>query len=419
MASNKLLSSVGTGLTQEVPTSVASYDDVANDLVVDKTKLTIEGLSDGVVSVNASGQLSSSTYTPLAYGGLGADVSALSNGVVVMDASTGLPTTITGTDGQVLTWNASLSKWEAAASPIPAAVTPKIYFYTGNNSYTKSSSNVKYVRVIALGGGGGGGGGTGQPTFTSGLRQGGGGGGGGGVTDQTFLAEFITTSMSIVIGTGGTGGAAGTGAAPSFGSAGNQGAATTFGASSDACYVYAGGGEGGFGGGASTTNLAYYSALGGFGGIGNFPGGNGGNSGNRRVPVTAYGAGGGGGGSFSYKQAAVGTTQYAYAPTEGGDSGSWNTSALAAGGTVPSVGSAGNVGTAQTLTFGFASPYAFGSPVSIRGGASGGYQSGTTTGPAGGSNSTSATGGGAGGGGGAPGGAGGDGGGGWCIVIEY
>jgi hypothetical protein len=417
MASNKLLSSVGTGLTQEVPTSVASYDDVANDLVVDKTKLTIEGLSDGVVSVNASGQLSSSTYVPLTYGGLGADVSALSNGVVVMDASTSLPTTITGTDGQVLTWNASLSKWEAAASPIPAAVTPNIYFYTGNATYTKSSSNVKYVRVIALGGGGGGGGGLGLASYTAALRQGGGGGGGGGITDQTFLAEFITTSMSVIIGTGGTGGAAGSPTvSPYTGVSGNTGAQTTFGASGDACYVYAGGGEGGFGG--VISGDTYYSSLGGFGGIGNFPGGNGGNSGNRRVPVTAYGAGGGGGGSFSYKQSAAGATQYAYAPTEGGNSGSWNTAALAAGGTVPSVGFAGTVGTAQTLSFGFTS-YAFGTPVSIRGGASGGYQSGTTTGPAGGSNSTTATGGGAGGGGGAPGGAGGNGGGGWCIVIEY
>jgi hypothetical protein len=417
MASNKLLSSVGTGLTQEVPTSVASYDDVANDLVVDKSKLTIEGLSDGVVSVNASGQLSSSTYVPLAYGGLGANVSALSNGVVVMDPSTGLPTTITGTDGQVLTWNSSTSKWEAAASPIPAAVTPKIYFYSSNGSYTKSSSNVKYVRVIALGGGGGGGGGTGQPTFATGLRQGGGGGGGGGITDQTFLAEFITTSMSIITGIGGAAGAAGTGGAPAIGSTGAQGGFTTFGASSDACYVYAGGGEGGSGGGATTTNVSYYSALGGLGGIGNFPGGNGGNSGNRRVPSTAGGAAGGGGGSFTYK-AITGTTLYPYASTEGGNSGGWNGSTLATGGAVPSIGSAGNVGNAQQLTFGFTS-YAFGTPVSIRGGASGGYQSGTTTGPAGGSNTTTAGGGGAGGGGGAPGGAGGAGGGGWCIVIEY
>jgi hypothetical protein len=93
--------------------------------------------------------------------------------------------------------------------------------YTSSDTYTKSSSAVKYVKVTVLGGGGGGGQGKGPGARAAG------GGGAGGIAFATFPAANVSSPIAITIGAGGNGNGnnvdnttitGGTGGTTSFGS---------------------------------------------------------------------------------------------------------------------------------------------------------------------------------------------------------
>src|SRR5215471_5559347 len=80
-----------------------------------------------------------------------------------------------------------------------------IQFFTANGTWTKPA-NARLTFVICIGAGAGGGGG--RRGAAASARTGGGGGGPGGWLDVFFLSSLLGATETIIVGAGGTGGAA-------------------------------------------------------------------------------------------------------------------------------------------------------------------------------------------------------------------
>jgi hypothetical protein len=248
----------------------------------------------------------------------------------------------------------------------------QLYTTAGTATWTKPVG-CKTVRAILIGGGGGGGSGH---ASTSSNRGGGGAGAGGGITEITYQASSLPSTLTVTVGAGGAGGAGvvsnndgnpgvagtastltstgttyaraagGAGGAQGTNSAGAGGAAGTLG---DALYAGGAGGAGGAPGVAGTAGAATIGAPGGGGGGGMTSGGttaNGGNGGTRMSIGTGgsgatagagtalgiYGSGGGGSPSLAGTSLAGGAGIYG---SGGGGSGAATvaTGAGGAGGT--------------------------------------------------------------------------------------
>ncbi|WP_438436591.1 glycine-rich domain-containing protein [Kluyvera georgiana] len=163
---------------------------------------------------------------------------------------------------------------------------------TSSQTVTSIPAWVTSIRVSACAGGGGGGSGASNNTGQSSLVGGGGGGGGGG--GQSILRKTYTItagqSLSVTIGSGGTGG---TGVTTGPGTSGGNGGTTSI-----AGLFTLTGGTGGDNGGAVTSNSLGNGGPGGIGGLG-YPagscGGDGNYAGNGGAGAsTAFGGGGGG-----------------------------------------------------------------------------------------------------------------------------
>ena len=282
--------------------------------------------------------------------------------------------------------------------------------FSGSSGWQKPAG-AKWVEIILYGGGGGGGSGARQLTSTA--RFGGGGGGAGTMFYGRISADYLASQETVVIGSGGTGGASITSGSAN-GNPGNAGSNTTF-----SLFKAVGGNLGSAGttttgtAGGTRTSLFFASTVA-LGSGGNGASANG-STANAISSINALPTGGGGGGG-----AAGGSTAGAF----GGDGGSFNTSTNNAGtisvvaggpGGNPTGSVAANAGTSAT-TQNF---------VGGTGGGGGFY----ATGVGNGTNNAGAAGGwpgGAGGGGGAAdnstgvsSGAGGTGAHGYAVIITY
>lgn len=374
MAKLPLVTSIGTGLTKDVPTDGSTprayYDTTTGKIGFVNTYLRV---TDGTAGVVAAGDLSGSTIT-VANGGTNADLSAAAGGVLRANAGGTALSAVKGvSNGQVLATVGGV--WQASTIT-NSSITPRAVYYSSNSSFTKTAG-AQYVRVICMGGGGGGAGALGA------------GGGSGGFTDITYLgSEIPASAVTVTVGTGGSGGSAANGGA---------GSASSFGTFGNSYFTFASGGAGGFFSATYASNNEFGSPqVGGQGGVGNRMSSFGGTV--RYTTLPQASAGGGGGGTVRY-----GSTSASNA--RGGNGG-------VAGATGGTAGVAGSVGY-SLLGFPYVSwtsaPSVNGIPF---GGGGGGGQTGATSGGAGGL-------GGGGGGGAFTGGVGGAGGNGWVVVMEW
>jgi len=341
-------------------------------------------------------------------------LSGLSGSLVTLNASVaGTRATIARSFSTTtpLSFNNYLSIRDMAFSPLPAAdgSTPYVWYFgntntnVGNNdaAFTDTTNIIYRITTTGAGawtvpsnwnsatnnvyliGGGGGGAGGDSPTTN---RRGGGGGGGGGFTLVSNFSASPGSSISLVVGAAGTGGAGG-------GSAGATGGNTTW---NGGAYT-AGGGVNGITPGVGTGG-------GGAGGTGStFNGGAGGNATNISTGGSGGSSGGGGGGAGGPLGAggngfAGGTNASANASSGGGGGGNGggssatnpnggNNASGTGGGIAPSgiglLGGGGGGGTVASTSAGSG-----GTGVEIlnslgSGGGGGGAGTGATVGPAG------------------------------------
>ena len=203
--------------------------------------------------------------------------------------------TKTPTNGQVLKYNSTSSKWEPGTDESGgAAVAAGSQTWTTPGTYSWiCPSGVTAIAIHMIGGGGSGCmGGGGTPVS--------GGGGGGGVYINDSLAVVPGTSYSVIVGAGG----ASLPGTITTGTPGRSGGASSFG---PLCYAGGGGGgvtsgAGAAGGGYTTSGAGSYGFTGGTGGApldggsGGTGGGAGGSPYSSGGSATAkYGGGGGGG----------------------------------------------------------------------------------------------------------------------------
>lgn len=141
--------------------------------------------------------------------------------------------TTTPTDGQLLTWNNTTSKWEPKDPPSSSPIGLRKDYITSSGTWT-APSGVTNILVIAAGGGGGGGGGGGTPPA--------GGGGGGALQQVSYVAVTPSTNYTVTIGAGGSGGS---GSSGSGSTGGSSGSATTLANGGTVLFSAAGAGGGG------------------------------------------------------------------------------------------------------------------------------------------------------------------------------
>ena len=415
------------GTTWEVYAQIGGNGGTAVTLagVQTLTNKTINGANNTITGISLTAAVTGTL--PVANGGTGA-ATLTANNVLLGNGTSALQVVAPSTSGNVLTSNGTT--WTSAAGATAASIQE----FASSGTFTVPAS-AKFVMVELWGAGGGGGSGVRSDASTN--RVGGSGGGGGAKVSAVFDVTDLTSTVSVTIGAGGTGGAAVT-VDSTLGSFGTAGGSTSFGA-----YLYAyGGGRGspgnslaqnsnrGAGGGGSASagdegsgsnsiqlggnprsaqwggatiqdNLSTGGA--GSGGDSEYGGAGGGFSssstiGNGGSSIFAGAAGGGGGG--------IDSSNITRAGGAGGGSGSYTSGGGAAG------GAAGGANNGSNGT------------VSATGGGGGGGGGGSSTTTAAGAGGTGATPAGGGGGGGASqnsfnSGAGGAGGNGFCRVYIW
>lgn len=147
--------------------------------------------------------------------------------------------TITPTDGYVLTWSASDGYW--VPKPAPTTGLRKDYFI---NSGTWTCP-VGVTNVLVIGAGGGGGGSGARDYYNGG---GAGAGGSGSIQQVSYVSVVPSTVYTITIGAGGSGGMGASNGSNSNGTDGSDGTPTTI-VNSGTTYFYAlGGGRSSFDG---------------------------------------------------------------------------------------------------------------------------------------------------------------------------
>lgn len=190
--------------------------------------------------------------------------------------------------------------------------TPNVNVYQTAGTYSLAiPPGAIMIEIVCIGAGGGGG--SGRQADNGANRFGGGGGSAGGWSTTTIRAADVTGPLSVVVGAGGTGGAAIT-IANTNGNSGNNGTQSRVDSNTGAILVYAGPGNGGFGGTATSGAAGGVSSAGtdfGYvqGGAGSSTTGTAGNSTLNKPP-----SGGGGGGGLN-----ASNTQ-----SSGGAGGGWN-----------------------------------------------------------------------------------------------
>lgn len=186
-----------------------------------------------------------------------------------------------------------------------------VQIFTSSGTWTKPAG-VTFVRVLCIGAGGGGG--SGRVGAAGTVRGGGGSGAGGSAMLSEFTADFLPSTVNIIVGAGADGGAL-VSTSDTNGNAGGYGGKTAFGDAS-LTYLEAGGGGGGGGGttsGGTTGNGTASAAAGNLLSVLTVTGG----TGNTGTPAysgssgTNYNQAGAGGGGISAANV-VGAGNYLY-----------------------------------------------------------------------------------------------------------
>lgn len=293
---------------------------------------SIQAQLNGIAGGNVIGQASSIDNEIALFSGTGGKTIKRATQTGVLKAASGvIGVAVSGTDLKTVGGTSIIGSGDVAIGiPVSSQV------FSASGTWNKPSG-AGFVLVEIWGAGGGGGSGYAGPGTSAIDRRGGGGGGAGVYTWKFFRASDLGASVSVTIGSGGTGGpgqAGGTG----NGIAGNNGGNTTFGALATA-FGGGGGGGGGLAGGGSAglggdffsaasantsaTVFKMYSTTGGLGGQTT------GASGNGSYYGGAGGAGGGGVNTDDVARAgSSGGTQLA----DNGGGGSAGTAGSGAGG---------------------------------------------------------------------------------------
>jgi hypothetical protein len=284
----------GTTLTFEDDATVTgSVDlDAANLKVLGGTNVTTNRTAANEITVNLDADISvtsvtASTAISVANGGTGA-TSFTDAGVLVGNSTGAIQATSAGTSGQVLTSNG------AGVDPTfqDAGGSFDVQTFTSSGTWTKpGGATMVMVELIS----GGGGGSSGTKNAAASNRYSGSGGGSSGVTYFTFAASELSSTETVTVGAGGTGGASVT-TDTTAGNMGTDGGTSIFGSTALATCI---GGKGNYGnwitsklgsGSLIGNHIVSWGAMGGNGGGGNFALGLNGFSG-----IKSGGGGGGGG----------------------------------------------------------------------------------------------------------------------------
>lgn len=283
----------GTTLTFEDDATVTgSVDlDAANLKVLGGTNVTTNRTAANEITVNLDADISvtsvtASTAISVANGGTGANTFT-DAGVLIGNGTGAIQATSAGTTGQVLTSNG------AGVDPTfqDSGGGIDVQTFTSSGTWTKpGGATMVMVELI----GGGGGGTSGQKGVAASNRYAGGGGGSSGVTYFTFAASELSSTETVTIGAGGTGGASVT-TDNTGGINGTDGGTSIFGSTALAtCHgglgIYSSWYVGKIGSGAASNNGYTWGHYGANGGQGNFGNGYTGKSG-----IKTGGGGGGGG----------------------------------------------------------------------------------------------------------------------------
>jgi len=251
---------------------------------------------------------------------------AASNAFRIPTAQTPASQTATGTTGQITwdssyiyvctatnNWGRSSLSWSGGGGGGTSAQVDT-YTTTGSVLTWTKPAGAKAVEIIAFGAGGGGGGGAGNASAV--LRNGGGGGGGGACTKICYQADQVPSSLYVVVGLGGTGGAsqvAGVAGTNSTVASNNTNPPTTGvfaragggGGGGPGGITDNGGGGGGGCGGAGATSASTATSIGGAPAVAytnaavGGQGGGGGHTQNNGGGRAEYGGGGGGNGRIN------------------------------------------------------------------------------------------------------------------------
>lgn len=269
------------------------------DSVILSTSANITAPTFDVAGTDATGDIwyrnSGGLFTRLAAGNTN-DYLRISGGLPAWTATSTIFPSQTGKSGSFLATDGTNISWGGAAAVADYFSTTTTGTWTKPSLVNASST----VFVECWGGGGGGGGSLGGGTHRAG------GGGGGAYLSRTFKASDLTSTVSVTIGVGGTGGAAGganngiAGGNTTFGSYltayGGGGGGYANGAGNEG----SGGGGGGATGGGTTGNSGVAERIGGgpgaitTGSQDGFAGGFGSAYNGATVGDSGYGGGGGG-----------------------------------------------------------------------------------------------------------------------------
>lgn len=296
----------------------------------------VNNLAGSSLTVNRTNEIVSGTVDPTpAISGVGS--------VNILDPANfagGIPVTGTPAANDVLVASSATTATWAPYSSITAG--PATFVIASSGAYTVPASATQ-LRVVCVGGGGGGGGGG---ASSSPIPQVGGSGGSAGTTSSQIVSVRGNSTLSVTIGSGGSGGSGGAAGGDNVGGDGTAGGNTTVtGAGISVCGTGGPGGRGAVGG---STQTSEGSAYGGHQGqtTSGVTGGCGGGSGAGGGSPIEYSPGGGGGGGSS-STTAGGDGGMSGSSNQGGSpggSGKNSTSSGIAGASASSPGAGGGGG---------------------------------------------------------------------------